>query len=102
MALEGSAMEIPGIPENIQRARVVELINALGIDVKQLRALRIEPRAVHAEVYALKDGNRFWDGAWQPDSRVATHHITIPIADQPDAAEIGRSVVDAIKAYENR
>lgn len=95
-------MDIPGIPESIPRARVVELVEALGLDPKQLRGLRLEPHALYVEVYARKDGNRFWDGAWRPDSQVATHRIAIPIADQLDTAEAGRSVVETIKAYETR
>ncbi|MGP4092950.1 hypothetical protein [Nonomuraea sp. KM90] len=72
---------IPGVPKTVPRARIAELIEALGLDVQHLRGLRIEPHAVYAEVYALKDGGRFWDGAWQPDSQPARHRFAIPIVD---------------------
>ncbi|HEY9375021.1 hypothetical protein [Streptomyces sp.] len=74
-------MDIAGIPESIPRARILELIKSLGIDPKETLSLRFEPHAIHAEVRALKDGNRYWDGG--PEERLATHCIAIPIADDP-------------------
>lgn len=70
-------VEIPGIPESIPRARVAGLLEALGIDPKQMLSLRIEPFAIHVEVYALKDGNRYWDSG--ADKKGAAHMIAIPI-----------------------
>lgn len=97
---KGCDVWIPGAPKSIPRARVLELIESLGIDPKETRSLRFEPEAVHVEVYALRDGSRYWGGS--SDKLAARHWIVIPIADQLDTAEVGRSVVEAVKAYENR
>lgn len=78
----GCAEWIPGVPKSVARSRILELIDALGLDTKQLRGLRIEANAIYAEVYALKDGHRFWDGSWRPDAQSATHCIVIPFVDQ--------------------
>jgi hypothetical protein len=81
---DGCDAWIPGVPKSVPRARVLELIEALGLDIHKLRGLRIEPNAIYAEVYAFKDGARFWDGAWRPDAQVATHRIAIAITDTQD------------------
>ncbi len=73
---------IPGVPTNIPRARVLELVKSLGFDPHQTKALCFEPYAVYAEVYALKDGQRYWDGG--PIEEAATHRLAIPISDQGD------------------
>jgi hypothetical protein len=52
-------------------------MKSLGIDPTQTRSLTFEPQAIYAEVFALKDGNRYWDGG--SDHRIATHRIAIPI-----------------------
>lgn len=98
--LSGCDVDIPGIPDSIPRARVLAFIESLGIDPKEARNLRFQPDAVHVEMYALRDGCRYWDG--DSKEKAVTHHIAIPIADQLDTAEVGRSVVEAVKAYENR
>lgn len=72
-------MDIEGIPNSIPRARVIELIEALGLNPREMQSLRMERDAVYVELYALQDGNRFWDGG--PDKRAAAHRIVIPIAD---------------------
>lgn len=87
----GCDVWIPGVPKTVRRALVVELIKALGIDPKQLYSLSLEPNAVYAEVYALKDGGRYWDGG--PEQKAATHSIAIPIEDQAPASD--RSETDA-------
>lgn len=93
-------MEISGIPDGVPRARIVELVEELGIDVKDLISLRIEHEAIYAEVYARSGGRHYWDGSW--DKNIAAHVIAIPIQDAPSSAEVGRDVVDAIKEYESR
>lgn len=73
----------PETPQSVSRERVLELVASLGIDPQQTRSLAINPDAIEAEVYAVKDGNRYWEGDnWGGgnDVQAATHRVTIPIA----------------------
>lgn len=72
-------MDIPGVPESIPRSRVVELVKSLGIDPAELVDFDLKPEALYVQVYAQRDGNRYWDGG--ADHVAATHRIAIPITD---------------------
>ncbi|HEX4818500.1 MAG TPA: hypothetical protein VFV66_37660 [Nonomuraea sp.] len=71
---------IPGVPKSVSRARMIQLIESLGIDPRRTRSLRFQREAIYVEVYALKDGNPYWDGG--PTEEAATHRIAIAIEDR--------------------
>ncbi len=73
-----NSMVIPGVPDSISRARIAELVQSLGLDVRELVSFELKVHAIHAVVYALnEDGHRYF----VDDDNVAKHHITIPITD---------------------
>lgn len=89
-------MEIPGIPESIPRARVTQAVRELGIDPTSIGKLELSGPVLYATVYAEKNGHRYFGSNTEP----ARHVIAIPIMDETSSADVGRSVVEAIKAYE--
>lgn len=90
-------MEIPGIPASIPRSRVVELVEALGFDIRDLRSISVTVHGVEAEVFARDEHGRHILA-----ETIVTHRIAIPIKDWPGHADIGRSFVDAVQKYEGR
>lgn len=74
-------MNIPGIPDSIEWAKVEEFLTGLGIDVRLVRrpkegqAIGIGWDAITCDVDALRDGVRFVGD----DGQVMTNHIVIPI-----------------------
>lgn len=90
-------MEIPGIPESIPRARIVELVEALGLDIRDLRSFSVTVHGVEAEVFARDEHGRHILA-----ETIVTHRIAVPIKDGPDLAEVGRSVVETVRKYEGR
>lgn len=80
-------MDIPGVPDSIPRACVIELVRSLGLDPRELASLELKGRCIEAAVYALDDeGHRYFEDGI-PDGPVAKHHIAIPITD--DAPQPG-------------
>lgn len=80
---------LPGVPLTVPRGRVIELIEALGFDVRDLVGLEFKAKAIFAEVYAdqrpehpdylmgMRGCHRF-----SPDGETAaTHRLCIPIVD---------------------
>ena len=73
---------VEGVPESIPRARVLALVEALGIDWHQLLHLEFGVTSINAEVYALTpDGRRYVDDRPGRESRPATHCLSIRIVD---------------------
>lgn len=71
-----TGITIPGVPETITQEKVYDLIKSLGMDPKEVCALRFDPIGIHVEVYARDaNGNRFTaDG-----KDLAMHKLTIRI-----------------------
>ncbi|GGV34224.1 hypothetical protein GCM10010182_67640 [Actinomadura cremea] len=78
---------LPGVPATISRSRVIELIEALGFDTRELAGLEFQPHAIFATVFAdahpdhpdyllgMRGHYRFTaDG-----ETAATHRLCIPI-----------------------
>lgn len=64
-------------PSTVKHSQVVELIRAMGFDVKQLRSLRIDTQGVWATVFAQNDKG---DALLTEDRQsVATHEVFIRI-----------------------
>lgn len=77
---ECDSVDIPGVPDSIPRARVIELVRSLGLDPRELASLELKGRCIEAVIYALDDeGHRYFVDT--PTGPVATHHISIPITD---------------------
>lgn len=83
---------LPGVPATVPRCQVVELVEALGFDVRDLAGLEFKAKAIFAEVYATRKpqhpdylfGMR-GDHRFSPDGETAaTHRICIPITDDGD------------------
>lgn len=72
-------MEIKGIPDQIKRSDVTKLIQALGIEVKDLVALSLYYNTIQATVYARNEKGVVYllDGT----EKVATHEILIPVVE---------------------
>jgi hypothetical protein len=70
-------VEVAGIPASVDRARVCELVEGLGIDPAQLITLTVHLRSIEATVYAVNErGSRYAaDGSPEP----ATHTLSIEI-----------------------
>lgn len=69
-------MEIESVPEEISREKYCDLVKSLGIDPLQVYFLEFHPDCIKAEVYALRDGERYVSG-----TRIATHRLSIPVVD---------------------
>lgn len=69
-------MKIDGVPETIERSKVLALVDAMGLDVRHIVSLSVGCTAMTAVVYALRDGRRYLD-----NDHVVTHAIAIPIVD---------------------
>ncbi|MDX3110159.1 hypothetical protein [Nonomuraea angiospora] len=77
-------MDLPGIPESIPRARVVELVEAFGLDLRDLLSVSVQRHAIAAEVFARNEqGQRFTNDG----ENLATHSILIPIVEEPSPAD---------------
>ncbi len=73
-------MDIPGVPDTIPRARVVELVQSLGLDPRELVSCEFKGRSIDAVVFALDEqGHRYFDDS--TSGAPATHRISIPITD---------------------
>lgn len=89
-------MEIPGIPDSIPRARIVELVEALGLDIRDLRSFSVTVHAIEAEMFARNEqGHRCLDG-----EDIAIHRIVIPIRDEPDPTVVGWELVERVRGYD--
>jgi hypothetical protein len=89
-------VEIPGIPDSIPRSRVVELVEALGLDIRDLRSFSVNRHAVQAEVFARNEqGHPYMDG-----EDIAIHRITIPIRDEADPTVVGWEFVERVRGYD--
>lgn len=73
-------LTIEGVPQTIARARVVDLVKALGIEPGSVRSLTLHPRSIEAEVTATDEQGRPYVG--EPNS-VAVHRVQIEIVDEP-------------------
>lgn len=71
-------MDIAGVPDTIPRKRFIELVETLGLDVKDLIRLNFKWDGITAEVYALNEnGKRFCvDG-----ENIAKRRVYIPVTD---------------------
>ncbi|WP_433225611.1 hypothetical protein [Actinomadura formosensis] len=83
-----TAQILPGIPASVPRAKVAELAQSLGFQVRDLVSLEFHPEAIYAEVFAHHPGKeRGADGrAWRyaVGDEAATHRVCIRIADEPE------------------
>ncbi|WP_405149459.1 hypothetical protein OG589_14600 [Sphaerisporangium sp. NBC_01403] len=84
---EGDSVDIPGVPDSIPRGRVIELVQSLGLDPRELVSFEIKGRSIEAVVYALNEqGGRYFEGDG-PRAEIAKHRISIPITDASPSEE---------------
>jgi hypothetical protein len=78
-------MMIEGVPETIPRSKILELIEAVGLPLKNLLEFRIEYGAVVAKVRALDErGRPYFAKPGDRNAKPATHDISIRIVDDED------------------
>lgn len=82
-------MNIEGIPETITRKAMVELVESLGMSVRDLISLNFRFGAIEATMYATdSEGNRYFAGGPVPKGveryympEIAVHHVSIQVVD---------------------
>ncbi len=70
-------MQIDGVPDQITRRQVCDLLTVLGLDPHHVTrdGVHIGPDAIECEVFALDaQGRRFLSG-----EEVATHRVTVKV-----------------------
>lgn len=78
-------MNLPDIPESISEDRLHELVSSLGIDVRHVMDVTLEPDTVTVRRFAINErGDRFVRTSWTPGtaaaiSEVAIDTIVIPV-----------------------
>jgi hypothetical protein len=73
-------MVVPGIPDQIERPKLLDWIKSLGIDYEHLVELQIFHDAVVVEMFALDaDGKRYWVHDPKGEDHAAVHRISIPV-----------------------
>jgi len=82
------SVTIPGVPASVPRARVLDLIESLGFDPRELVSLRFEPGGIYAEVFAdQRPGRTGFTERWRfttDGQAAATHRICIPITEDKE------------------
>lgn len=76
------SLSVAGVPDHVDHADVVMLIEALGFDVQHLFSLEFRPEAIYAGVWAVDEkGYRFFTGGYDDDGMpvAAMHSVAIPI-----------------------
>jgi hypothetical protein len=75
-----TSLTIPGVPQSINRADYLALIESLGLNPYNLVELELGYRSIRAVVFARDaDGKRYMDGFERNEA--AKHTITIPVVD---------------------
>jgi hypothetical protein len=70
-------MHIEGIPDSIDREKVISFLKDIGIDPRQLVGMTFDMRCIIAEVYALNEkGERYFRNDYQD---VAKHRINVTL-----------------------
>lgn len=67
-------MTIPGVPESLDRSKVIEFFHSVGIDPAKCLSVELKADGIYAETFALDAEGRkvvLYD-------EVATHRIYIP------------------------
>lgn len=72
-------MNIPGVPESITRTEYLALIEATGIDPKDVRKLEFRADGIYAEVHA-RSGNGSMMIASATDE-IVIHRVFIPVVE---------------------
>jgi hypothetical protein len=76
---EGHTVEIPGVPQTITRAQYTSLLEALGLEIKDLRHLEFRYDGIYAEVFArTPEGHLRVD---RQKDEVVLHKVFIPVTD---------------------
>lgn len=74
---------IPGVVDQVERSKLLEFITGLGLDYEHLREISIYNNEIVVEIFALKDGQRYFVPDPMDDSpnggHVAVHRISIPV-----------------------
>ena len=70
---------VPGVADQIERGKLIEMFKLMGIDPKELYSMTVYPEGVEVEIYALKNGSRYWVTDKDGEPRVAKHRLSIPI-----------------------
>lgn len=73
-------MVIPGVPDQIQRAKVLEFLTSIGVNYEDLVGFSLYHHALVVEMYALNtEGKRYLIHDPKNEDHIAVHKISIPI-----------------------
>jgi len=76
-------MDIPGVPDTIARGKISALVEALGLELRDLLSFSVRRESVEAIVVARDEAGH----AYAVDDEVATHALSIRITDEEQGDE---------------